>query len=123
MQGKKHIADFLIKFMALASKAQTDNQHVIFFLKKNVNREIIKAIMAYSPIQAPKSLKQQKVAITTVGQGYEWTNICYDYRTGSGITYEEIDKPIKIGRQQNNGQGCKAKCYNCNRFGHMAKDC
>jgi len=57
MQGKKHIADFLIKFMALASKAQTDNQHVIFFLKKNVNREIIKAIMAYSPIQAPKSLK------------------------------------------------------------------
>jgi len=24
-QGKKHIVDFLIKFMALASKAQTDN--------------------------------------------------------------------------------------------------
>jgi len=24
-QGKKHIADFLIEFMALASKVQTDN--------------------------------------------------------------------------------------------------
>jgi len=39
--------DFLIKFMALASKAQTDNQHAIFLLKKNVNRKIIRAIMAY----------------------------------------------------------------------------
>jgi len=33
--------------MALASKAQTNNQYVIFLLKKNVNREIIRAIMAY----------------------------------------------------------------------------
>jgi len=57
IQGRKHIADFLIKFIALASKAQTDNQHTIFLLKKNVNREIIRAIMAYPPIQAPKSLK------------------------------------------------------------------
>jgi len=57
-QGKKHIVDFLIEFMALTSKAQTDNQHAIFLLKKNINREIIRAIMAYSPTQAPKSLKQ-----------------------------------------------------------------
>ena len=27
------------------------------------------------------------MAITAVGQGYEWTSIRYDYRTGSGITY------------------------------------
>jgi len=50
--------------MALASKAQTDDQHAIFLLKKNVNREIIRAIMAYPPTQAPKSLEQWKVAIT-----------------------------------------------------------
>jgi len=48
-QGKRHIADFLIEFMVLASKAQTDDQHAIFLLKKNVNREIIRAIMAYPP--------------------------------------------------------------------------
>jgi len=29
-QGKKHIADFLIEFIALASKVQTDDQHAIF---------------------------------------------------------------------------------------------
>ena len=78
--------------------------------------------MAYPPTQAPKSLKQQKVAITTVGQGYKWTNIYYDYRTGSGITYEEIDKPMEIGQQRNNKQGHKPKCYNCNKFRHMTKD-
>jgi len=58
IQEKKHIVDFLIKFMALVSKAQTNDQHVIFLLKKNVNREIIRAIMAYLPTQAPKSLEQ-----------------------------------------------------------------
>ena len=46
-QEKKYITDFFIEFMALASKAQTNNQYVIFLLKKNVNREIIRAIMAY----------------------------------------------------------------------------
>jgi len=44
--------------MALASKAQTNDQHAIFLLKKNVNKEIIKAIMVYLPTQAPKSLEQ-----------------------------------------------------------------
>jgi len=84
--------------MALASKAQTDNQHAIFLLKKNVNREIIRAIMTYPPTQAPKSLEQWKVVITAIGQGYEWTNICYDYRTGLGITYRGMDKPMEIGQ-------------------------
>jgi len=56
-QGKKHITDFLIEFMALASKVQTDNQHAIFLLKKNINKKIIRAIIAYPPTQAPKSLE------------------------------------------------------------------
>ena len=70
-QGKKYIADFLIKFMVLASKAQTNNQHAIFLLKKNINREIIRAIIAYPLTQVPKSLEQQKVVIIVVEQRYE----------------------------------------------------
>jgi len=58
--------------------------------------------MAYLPTQAPKSLEQWKVAITGVKQRYKWTNICYDYRTGSEITYRGIGKPMEIERQQNN---------------------
>ncbi len=35
-QSKKHIADFMIEFEALSMKAETDNLHAIFLLKKNV---------------------------------------------------------------------------------------
>jgi len=56
-QGRKHITDFLIEFMALVAKAQTDDQHAIFLLKKNVNREIIRAILAYPPKEAPQMLE------------------------------------------------------------------
>ena len=35
-QEKKNMADFMIKFKALAMKADTDELHAIFLLKKNV---------------------------------------------------------------------------------------
>ena len=35
-QGKKNMADFIIEFDALAMKADTDELHVIFLLKKNI---------------------------------------------------------------------------------------
>ena len=35
-QGKRNTADFIIEFNALATKADTDNLHAIFLLKKNV---------------------------------------------------------------------------------------
>ena len=34
-QGKKNMADFIIEFEALAMKADTDELHAIFLLKKN----------------------------------------------------------------------------------------
>jgi len=34
-QGKKNIADFIIEFEALAMKADIDELHTIFLLKKN----------------------------------------------------------------------------------------
>ena len=35
-QGKRNIANFIIEFEALAMKADTDELHAIFLLKKNV---------------------------------------------------------------------------------------
>ena len=35
-QGKRNMADFIIKFEALAIKTDTDELHAIFLLKKNV---------------------------------------------------------------------------------------
>jgi len=66
-QGKKHIADFMIEFKALAMKAETDNMHAIFLLKKNVWVDIIKTILGYLLMAAPDTLKEWKMAIILVG--------------------------------------------------------
>ena len=72
-QGKKNMANFIIKFEALAMKADTDELHAIFLLKKNIWHDIIKTILDYPPIAMPETLKEWKVAITLVGQEYEST--------------------------------------------------
>ena len=72
-QEKKNTADFMIEFEALAMKADTDELHAIFLLKKNVRHDIIKMILGYLPIAMPETLKEWKVVITSVGQGYKST--------------------------------------------------
>jgi len=57
-QEKKNTADFIIEFNALAMKADTDELHAIFLLKKNVQQDIIKMILGYPPIAIPESLKK-----------------------------------------------------------------
>jgi len=86
-QGKKNTADFIIEFEALAMKVDTDELHVISLLKKNVRYNIIKMILGYPPIAMPETLKEWKVAITSVEQGYESTEGRHDYKTSTGTTY------------------------------------
>jgi len=57
-QGKKNTADFMIEFEVLAMKADTDELHAIFLLKKNVQHNIIKTILGYPPIAALETLKE-----------------------------------------------------------------
>ena len=59
--------DFMIEFEVLAIKADIDKLYTIFLLKKNVQADIIKMILRYSPMAAYKMLKEWKVAITSVG--------------------------------------------------------
>ena len=86
-QEKKNTMDFMIEFEALAMKVDTDDLHTIFLLKKNVRHNIVKTILNYPPIVISETLKEWKVAITLVGQGYESTEGCHDYKTGTGMTY------------------------------------
>ena len=65
-QGKKNTVDFIIEFEALAMKADIDELHAIFLLKKNTRHDIIKTILDYPPIAMPETLKEWKVAITSV---------------------------------------------------------
>ena len=122
-QGKKNTIDFMIEFEALAIKADTDELHAIFLLKKNVWHNIIKTILGYPPITMPETLKEWKVVITSVGQRYESTEGWHDYKTGTGMTYGGWGQPMNIGRSNDNFKDGKPKCFNCNKYGHMAKEC
>jgi len=122
-QGKRNTADFIIEFEALAMKADMDELHAIFLLKKNVQHDIIKTILGYPPIAMPETLKEWKVAITSVGQGYESTEGRQNYKTSTGTTYGGRGQPMDIGKSNDNFKDGKPKCFNCNKYGHMAKEC
>ena len=49
------MANFMIEFKALAIKVDTDDLYAIFLLKKNIQVDIIKTILGYSPIAVSKS--------------------------------------------------------------------
>jgi len=77
----------MIEFKALAIKADTDDLHTIFLLKKNIQHNIIKIILGYPLIAMLDTLKEWKMAITSVGQGYKSMKGCHDYKTGTGTIY------------------------------------
>ena len=39
------------------------------------------------------------------------------------MTYREKVQPMDIGKSNNNFKDGKPKCFNCNKYGHMAKEC
>jgi len=122
-QGKQNTADYIIEFEALAMKANTDELHAIFLLKKNARQDIIKTILGYPPMAMPETLREWKVAITLVGQGYESTEGRHNYKTGTETTYGGRGQPMDIGKSNDNYKDGKPKCFNCNKYGHMAKVC
>ena len=73
----------MIEFKVLAMKAETDDMHTIFLLKKNIRSNIIKTILRYLPIAVPEILKEWKIAIISVKQEYESMESSYNYRTES----------------------------------------
>ena len=121
-QRKQNTADFMIEFNTLVMKANTDELHVIFLLKKDVQQDIIKIILGYLPIVVPKSLKEWKMAITSVRQGYESTEGYQDHKTEIGIIYSGQEQPMDIEKSNNNFKDRKPKCFNCNKYSHMAKE-
>ena len=123
-QSKKHIADFIIKFEALAMKAEIGNIHAIFLLKKNIGINIIKTILGYLPITILETLREWKVAIILVGQEYEYTESQNNYKMSTRTIYRRRGIHIDIGKAKDNlDKDGRPKCFNCNTYRYMAKKC
>ena len=112
----------MIEFDTLAMKIDTDELYTIFLLKKNIWQDI-KTILGYPLITAPELLKEWKVAITLVGQGYKSTEGRNNYKTSMGIMYRGQGQPMDIGKFNENFKDKKPKCFNCNKYEHTAKEC
>jgi len=73
---------------------------------------------------APEMLREWKMAIILIGQGYEFTESRQDYRTKTEITYRERGALIDIGKAKDNfNKDGKPKCFNYNVYEHMIKNC
>ena len=121
-QCKKYIVNFIIE--ALAIKTEINNLYTIFLLKKSIWIDIIKTILEYPPMAVPKTLREWKVAITLVRQGYESTKSQQDYRIGTEIIYKGRSVPMGIRKAKDNfNKDKKPKCFNCNIYKYILKDC
>ena len=80
-------------------------------------------ILGYPSIATPELFKEWKAAINSVEQGYESMERCQDYKTEIGTTYSGQGQPMDIGKSNNNFKDGKPKCFNCNKYGHIAKEC
>jgi len=73
---------------------------------------------------APDTLKEWKVAITVVGQGYESTESQHNYKTSTGTIFGGRRAPMDIGKSRNNfDKNGKLRCFNYNLYRHLAKEC
>ena len=62
--------------------------------------------------------------ITSVRQGYKSTESRHDYKTGTGMTFRGREISMDIGKSQDHfDKDGKPKCFNCNIYRHLAKDC
>ena len=113
----------MIKFRVLAIKADTDKLHAIFLLKKNVWSNIIKTRLGYLPITVLETLKEQKVVITSVGQGYKSIEERHNYKTSTKIIYNRREQLMDIRKSNNNFKDEKPNGFNCNKYSYMAKEC
>ena len=58
-----------------------------------------------------------------VGQGYKFTKGQHDYKTSTETTYKGRGQTMNIGKFNKNFRDGKLKCFNCNKYRHMAKEC
>ena len=120
---KEEHSDLMIEFKTLAIKVDTNELYVIFLLKKNVWPDIIKMILGYSLIVAPETLKEWKVAITSVRQGYKSIEGWHNYKIGIRTTYGGQELPMDIRKSKEKFKDRKPRYFNCDIYRHMVKDC
>jgi len=73
---------------------------------------------------APDTLKEWKVAIISVEQGYESMESQHDYKTETRTTFGGQGAFINIGKAQDSfDENRRPRYFNCNAYRYMAREC
>ena len=72
---------------------------------------------------APDTLKEWKVVITSVRQGYKFMESQNDYKTSIGTMFGGREASMDIGKAQDSfDENGRPRCFNCNAYGHIVRE-
>jgi hypothetical protein len=120
-QDKKSIDEFLDIFDELLTISKLGEETGKYLLEKKVRHKISEQVDS-----AGKTYKEYKEEIQKKGRQMEGHNLVIgaakpkDTKTASGTTFGGQGQPMEVDKVAQQGG---RKCYNCGRFGHLAKDC
>ena len=64
------------------------------------------------------------MVIISISQEYKSTEGWHDYKTGAETIYKEQEMPMDISKAKDNyNKNERPKCFNCNKYEHIVKEC
>src|SRR3954469_18837650 len=121
-QEKKPVDEFLDEFEHLLELSMLGEETSKFLLEQNATRRITEAVSSFD-----LGYKDYLKEVCKKGRQFEGhaiiirtgqTTYSSDRKTGSGTTYGGSGQAMEV-----NKTGGLRKCYNCDKPGHIAKDC
>ena len=122
-QERRSVDEFLDEFEHLLELSKLGDETGKFLLEQNATRRITEQVSSIdetyaSYLEKVRAKGRQFEGHAIVIRAGQTTSSSGDRKTSSGTTYGGTGKPMEVDKM-----GTPRKCYNCDKPGHIAKDC
>ena len=132
VQGKEPVQTYIDHFENLKELSKISDADALYLFRRGLKPEVLSRIYA-ADVEGPTTYKElidkaRKIGLNLdIIRGFKNAAVgastsvkpsypSKDVKTGTGTTYGGSGKPMEIDRTG-------PRCYNCNGFGHMAREC